>query len=203
MYRAIDDNSCGGSSAKYDVDYFDVIIADVNVPPTWDTKIPDQSLCILGEDTVLNAHSVSDANGDTVAVTMDPYLNTDHYEFNDVTLDILFKLSEWVEAEAGDYTYTMIATDDDTTTGGLNILSASYSFTISAVFCNQAPDWITVLFEQEEHIVEVGEFASFIFSTTIIEVNPRDSHSVACEITNLYSFMEVSADYLSFDFDGT
>jgi len=86
-------------------------------------------------------------------------------------------LVDWhlvTEAEIGSCTYTFFGTDNDSSQGGTNILTDSYTVTYLPTYCNQDPTWDSTLPAFEFEVAEAFEITLPTFS----DRNPQDTHTV-------------------------
>lgn len=82
------------------------------------------------------------------------------------------------EAEIGSCTYTFFGRDNDSSQGGTNILTDTYTVTYYPSYCNHAPTWDSTLTAFEFEVAEDFEIILPPFS----DHNPQDTHAVTCDI---------------------
>ena len=165
-----DDNACEDLAGTLISTFtFYVTITDVNEPPEFADVNNGYTFCVFSKTDArtITGSTITDPNpADSLTIGFTTNCSFITYDYFGNTYLVNWHLT--TEADIGVCTYTTTATDDDTSTGGANILSTQHVVNYYINYCNHAPTWDSSITEFEFEVGEAYELTLPTFS----DLNP-------------------------------
>jgi hypothetical protein len=134
------------SGTTFESESFTLTVSENNSAPTWDSTLSDTSVEVNSSETLsipgVSDVDVADSHSYLVTLSDDSALPAGLITFDDINLEI--DITPTDNSEAMDYEVKVYVEDDDTTTAGADILSASFTFTVTITPFNSIPTFDTL-----------------------------------------------------------